>query len=141
MNGHKCQKFGSDSERRVASILRQFYGREVIAMAYNSSFDISVDGWRVELKAARPNTTKEPYPVWVFNIHRHGVLNEVTDFYILRLEQVPFTKSAIHLLFRAPIGVTVLQISPRMLMNGLSSHTEEFYKFARGEYGQKVIAA
>jgi hypothetical protein len=134
------QIFGSKSERAIAYLLRRTYGRRVVTMDQKGPFDLLVDGWRVELKAAN-RTEQAGQPRWMFNIHRHGVLEETTDFYVLRLEDVPYSKYAIHLLYRAPIGVTVINVSMRNLLNGTSMRAEEFYRFARGEFGKREIAA
>jgi hypothetical protein len=119
---------GLRGERLVYQLLAHVYGRKVKRMPYMSPFDLLVDGARVEVKTA---TLKRQQ--WLFNLHRHGKLSESTDWYILRLEGVPLSKAAIHLLLRAPAGKTTIAVTLRSLLNGQSAWADDFKRFARGE--------
>lgn len=136
------QGIGLIAEERLAQLLRSTYGRTVVQCAYNNSFDLLVDGLRVEIKCAAPRSNSGAQMFWSFNLHRHGVLSEQTDVYILRLEQVPFCKYAIHMLFKAPVGVTTMVVSMRALLNqDFAAAVADFYAFAKGTYGRKEVAA
>ncbi len=111
-------------------------GREAIWQGHESPFDYLVDGWRIELKVALPQKAKYG-PFWKFNIHRHNALKEnKVDFYVLRLQDVPFTRYDLHLLLKAPLKKKVLQFSVRSLMDGYGLYGREYHRFMRGEFGQ-----
>lgn len=136
----RSQQLGKVAERNVAKIL-SFYGRTVAVQRHKSPFDLLVDGLRVEVKCSEMQMRDE-LPVWHFNIHRHGVVSEATDFYIFRLEHVPFSKKPIHLLYRAPLNTHMACVSFRTLLNKDSAAASDFYRFARGELsGSTTLAA
>jgi hypothetical protein len=139
------QGIGLRAEERIASFLKgKPYFRSVIQCAYNNPYDLVVDGHRVEVKcaAARPDSDRPDSLIWTFNLHRHGILSEQTDLYLLRLEKVPYSKAAIHMLLKAPVGVTTLYISMRSLLNQeWAAAVADFYTFAKGTYGRKEVAA
>lgn len=115
-------------EISVCAILRG-YGHKVRPMLYKSSFDILVnDLMKIEVKSARAQTKKNGSIVWVFNIHRHGVLNENTcDYYILRIEDVPHCKKkAVHLLVPSPINKKTFRTSFRSLISDHSKYVQLF---------------
>lgn len=121
------QKLGDKGMRNVASVLRA-HGHEVLFAGYYSPFDLMLNGhMRAEIKTASLNGLGK----WKFNIHRHGKLNEDTDIYILRLEKVPFSKKATHLLFWAPIGVSTLEIQPFNLMTKYWKQAADFQAFCK----------
>jgi len=131
---------GSIAEYKVGSLLSS-YGRKVERQTWASPFDLLVDGYRVEVKCAKPQVRRgSGIPQWQFNIHRHGILSEHADFYILRLEKVPFTKAAIHMLLRAPLGRLTVIISFRSLLNGQAIHVADFYSFAHGQLPEQKAA-
>src|SRR5262249_50773732 len=100
------------------------------------AFDLLVDNkHRVEVKCGLPSAI-DGLPTWRFNIHRHGVLNEETDFYILRLERVPYSKRPVHLLFQAPLRVKVVTVSLRSLLMFHSQGVADFYDFAHGKFSK-----
>src|ERR1700690_3352708 len=108
------QRQALQAELKVAKLLNQ-YGRSARVTQYSSPFDLLVDGWRIELKSSEPRGQNVE---WNFNIHRHGILNEVNvDFYILRLEKVPGSKAAVHLLFKSPVKTPTIRISFRSVIN------------------------
>ena len=114
---HADRKF----ERQVASLLQAF-GHKIHHMPYQSPFDLLMDGkLRIEIKTAPP-ITKLGRPCWNFNIHRHNIVEESQiDYYILRFENVPWCKYAIHALFKAPIEKPTLQFGFRQLLEGAIS--------------------
>jgi hypothetical protein len=125
--------FGKAGERRVQMVLYQ-HGRKTKRMKYACEFDLLVDDiWRVEVKTAKPQKRSGEQSTWKFNLHRHGKLLENTDWYILRMEDVPFTKRAIHLLLRSPVGKPSITVTLRGLLNGKSIWTSDFKRFAKGE--------
>lgn len=126
------QSIGRKAETRVRYLLER-YGRKVSERTYNAPFDLLVDGKRVEVKAAEPRPDQQHGLKWCFNIHRHGIVSELTDYYILRLQSVPFTKASIHLLLKAPLNVSTIAISVRALLNQqYAKEVADFYEFARG---------
>jgi len=129
------QKIGLRAEKRLATFLSGFYGRVISRASYASPFDLLIDGHRAEVKCAALQK-KGKHRTWKFNIHRHGVLSEQqTDFYILRLEGVPYSKYAIHMLLRSPIRRKVVEISVRALLNQrFASAVDDFYALAKGKY-------
>ncbi len=127
------QERGRLAEDQVRQILYA-HGRTVKQCGYRESFDMLVDGrWRVEVKTAgpQPQPVGAHQPIWKFNIHRHGKVEEThVDLYILRLE-VPFCRAAVYLLFRAPIKRPTITISFRSLLNGRGEHAQAFRCFCR----------
>lgn len=106
-----------DQSRLVKSILRS-YGHTVKDFARPwSPFDILMDGKiKIEVKTCS-YSSKRKY--WLFNIHRHNVLNEANvDFYVLRFNDVPGTNRAINALYRAPLNVSTMVFSMRELLEG-----------------------
>ncbi|MCI0352845.1 MAG: hypothetical protein L0Z53_25775 [Acidobacteriales bacterium] len=131
----RSQATGREGESRIGQVLR-YYGRKVFAAGYYDSFDLLVDGFRCEVKTAEFRNKGHTHG-WTFNIHRHGKLSEQTDYYILRLQSVPYSNDAIHLLLKSPIGVSTVWISMRQLLSGLYAvAVRDFDRFARGEFGR-----
>ena len=94
------QANGRMGEEKVYHLLSGRFLREVHKMPYLSSYDMLVDGLHVEVKTAKPRLQNEKYPMpsWCFNIHRHGKLSaEQPDYYLLRLEEVPYSSNAIYI--------------------------------------------
>lgn len=120
---------GSIAERNIASLLKQS-GREVIIQPTGSSFDLLVDGKKVEVKAASPQFKKHNLS-WFFNLHHNGKLNECADLYVVCLMDVPFSKSAIYMLYRSPLGCMTLNVSFRKLLMS-SEHIRAFSDFKTG---------
>lgn len=138
---NRSQHLGIEAENKVRSTLCA-YGRKVESAGPRDSYDLLVDGLRVEVKCAARQHDGKYSITWKFNLHRHGVLSEQTDLYILRLEEVPYSKAAIHMLFKAPMGVTTISVSMRALLNqDWAAAVSDFYAFAKGEYGRKEVAA
>lgn len=127
----KPQTLGRTAETAIAQNLRD-YGRVVQVRKHKSPYDLLVDGMRIEIKCSDVRVIRD-VPTWWFNIHRHGVLNEQCDFYIFRLENVPFSKYAIHLLYKAPLSTPVASVSFRSLLSRDAIAVVDFYRFARGE--------
>jgi len=123
-------KSGKAGQEAVSELLNQNYGISTKKLPYNSSFDVLVGGvFRIEIKTARCCINKG-VPRWRFNIHRHGKMTEEeVDFYILRLENVPYHKSALHLLVPSPAKSKIIEISIRSLLNKHSKHIQAFQAF------------
>src|SRR5260221_473017 len=136
------QDIGLIGEDRVYNLLTSAtYGRSVIRCPHNSPYDLVIDGLRTEVKCAAPRKDGEGL-AWSFNIHRHGVLSEQTDIYILRLENVPHSKASIHMLLKAPLDIKTIRVSMRALLNqDFAAAVADFYALAKGEYGRKEVAA
>lgn len=112
---------GRNGEMVVNNWLRN-RGYESELTSYHSPFDLRCNGKRVEVKCA-----KYCHGEWVFNIHRKGVLNESeVDVYIFRLEQVPDSKAAIHLILPAPIGITTIKMTLRSLLTRYGQYFNKF---------------
>lgn len=95
-----------------------------IQKEHTSPFDLLCAGKRIEVKVSprRPSDN-----IWFFNIHRHGIMSEgAVDVYILRLENVPDFKYAIHLIIPAPIGKATVQISLRSLITRFGRYYNRF---------------
>jgi hypothetical protein len=113
---------GARGEAAVRTIFLQ-YGRDVQDQESKCKYDFLVDGWRVEVKTVSPSGKK---PGWVATIQRNGILDEQTDFYVIRLENQyePF-----HILFAAPVGKKTLYISRGPT---LWQRKHDFDAFAKG---------
>jgi hypothetical protein len=75
-------------------------GHVVEMCKYGSSYDLLVDGiLKLEVKSAG----RQKDGKWCFNIHRHGKLVEVADFYILQFVGVPGQKHPIYAALKAPL--------------------------------------
>lgn len=126
---------GNNGQDAVYSRLHEF-GRRVRmggrAGIGADKWDILVDDrWHVEVKTARPREINGSVG-WYFNIHRHGVLDESkVDLYILRLEKVPYSKYAIHLLLPSPLKQFTLAVTFRKLLNGFAKYAEAFQQFCK----------
>lgn len=86
---------------------------------YYAHFDIMVrERIRLEVKTCTGLQRSHYGRAWQFNISRHGKISEETDFYVLRLENVPLSKAAITLLLKAPLRRSTIVISTRQLLEG-----------------------
>ena len=134
-NPREGVEFGIGRQNLFKSILIA-HGRTVHSAPYRSPFDFLVDdGLRIELKSARMQLRVGKPPYWFFNIHRHGKLNEsTTDWYVLRLEGIPFHANAIHLAVRSPIGHPTVLLSIRSLIRGCAAQgIADFERLCCGE--------
>lgn len=133
------QRNGRRAETNVRYLLER-YGRKVEQKEYLSRFDLLIDEkWRCEVKVAYPtkiitdvklvNRTK-----WFVNFHRHGELKEDCDFYIVRLEQVPGFKAAIHLVLRSPVRVMTKAFTLRSLLEDGAPMVSDFRKVCAGKW-------
>lgn len=131
-------KFGLSREKWVAAILRRA-GHSVQQMNYTSWFDLLVDGkLRVEVKASEFSAEKLN---WQFNLHRHGKMGRQPDFYIFRLERVPFSCAAVHMIWPGNESRATISFSLRGLLNGKASgQIEEFKKFVCNGNGRLLLA-
>lgn len=130
-----AQHRGDDGQDHVGKILREYKHRVKMGgrRGVNADkWDILVDGrWHIEVKTAGRRDIRG-VPGWVFNIHRHGVLDESkVDFYVLRLEEVPYSKYAIHLLLPSPLKQLTLLVTFRKFLNGFGQYAEAFHKFCK----------
>lgn len=123
------QSLGSLSEKKVQVLLSQF-GHTVRKMPYIGKYDLLVDDkHRVEVKCSSCSN-KDVRPTWIVNFHRHGKLDESNvDFYIVRLEDVPFSKQSIHLLFFAPIKRPTIRFTFRSLIYLYGNNAKAFISF------------
>ena len=128
------QSYGKWAERMVNMALR-INGRSV-QTSNTSDCDLLVDGRvRVEVKGCggiKKRTRSGIRTYWQFNIHRHGKMPGVPpDCYILRLDGVPESVAAIHLLFTKLSTPNVL-ISMRNLLNQkFHKEVKDYYHFAK----------
>lgn len=136
-SGKTRQELGVLAESRVRAILNAA-GRKAELGEYSRAFDLSVDGWRVEVKCAEAQL-HNGQPTWRFNIHRHGKLKEeYVDYYILRLESIPFVTNAVHYLLKAPLASPTISISFRSIVAGdFAQAALDFERFRTGGFGVK----
>lgn len=127
------QELGRDAEYNVYALLLA-NKRSCEMQRHSAPFDLLVDGWAVEVKVAQFQLRKGK-PTWQFNIHRHGRVQERCDFYILRLEGVPYSKAAVHLLLRAPLCRPTISVTFRSLISKYSVANVDFRSFLRGDFG------
>ena len=134
MTQSEYAKMGHRGEKQVARLL-QYYGMNVTH--YDGSWDLTVDGKRVEVKTAMPHVHPSRPLWWKFTFVRNGVMPPTPDFYILRLQPIPgITHSAIHLLLDGDQQRFQRRVSFRSLMNGDFRYAERFRDFCkrRGEF-------
>jgi hypothetical protein len=134
----KPQDDGREAEYKVRSVLLT-HGRKVQLGRHNEPFDLLIDGkTRIEVKTCG-SVVNKGVPRWFFNVHRHGTLDESeVDAYVLRMENVPFSKYAMHLLFLSPVGKKAIVISARSLLNQYLEKAIDFQRFCKtGELPQK----
>lgn len=122
----KSQRYGLAAQQRIGNWLRNHY-REVKPMSYGSPYDFLVCGKRVEVKAC-PCVEIGDQLLWAFTIQGHWKHAERNvDVYVLRLENIPGFKSAIHLIIAAPIRRSTVSISLRNLISGkYAKHFNDF---------------
>ncbi len=129
------QRDGLRAQESVAALLRSAC-RRVERMPYNSDYDLFIDSkWKCEVKSAKPISTRPMNgPSWFFNVHRHGVVKENCHFYVLRLEDVPGHKYAVHLLVRAPVGTKTVCFTLRSLIETAAPMVQEFDNLKKGRF-------
>lgn len=125
------QSMGMAAEEKVACLFRRF-GYQVQRELYRNEYDLLLNGSiRIEVKCAQPQFTPNG-PKWKFNIQRHGrVSEEGVDLYVLRLEEIPYFKDSLYLLFEAPIRRQVITISFLSLLTRYADNARAFRIFCR----------
>lgn len=119
---HKPNQMGYDGEERVSQRIVQT-GHKSRRSRYGENFDLLVDDIvKVEVKCCRRKKNSHGLSEWKFNIHRHGILKEEADLYILRLEKIPESKHSLHALFLAPLNRKGVGASIRSLLGDPSWH-------------------
>jgi len=130
-------EFGLRTQKNLATHFR-LRGRQVRHSPYNCPYDLLLDGsLRIEIKAANKQRKRgKKAPVWHFNIHRHGRLQEnTTDWYVLCLNEIPFHVRTLYLAFRSPIQKTSLHFSLLSLMQGKAAiPAADFERLCCGEF-------
>lgn len=123
---------GAEGEVLVAMELRAG-GRDVEIQPYKHSFDILVDHkWKCEVKTAKPIYVRGSL-AWLFNIHRHGVLDEGgVDLYILQLKEIHGSKKPIYLVIKAPLQVSTISFTLHELIKKGAPLVEDFLKLKAG---------
>lgn len=128
-------EFGLQWEENLAHFLRR-HGRTCLKQKQKSPYDLLVDGWRVEVKASEFHPRAHD-PRWIFNVQRHGKVDEHCDFYVLCLTGIPYcSRKSVYLLLRAPLEVFTFSIYMRTLLTTYASAGLDFLRFARGECGR-----
>jgi len=99
-----------------------------------------VDGMRVDVKTATPRKHYLKYDLisWDFTIGKPRIStiepDSKPDCYVLRLEEVPFSKHAIHLLMLAPVERPMIYISMRaLLVQKYHKEYEQFLALTKGK--------
>jgi hypothetical protein len=120
-----ADEYGMLSQHRIGNWLLSCGIRDVRICRRLWPFDALVNGKRVEMKAARFSKGKLK-----FNIHRHNVLDESSvDVYILRLDDFPYSRKAVHLVIPAPIGRHTVSITIRSLLSRYHRYIDCFGPF------------
>jgi len=137
------QSRGKAGEESVYNLLSRYFGNNIQKCGYFDPCDFIIFGKTVELKTARPRHLcgKGTIPGWKFNLHRHGKNPVNPDFYILRLEAIPYMgKKAIHLLFDGNQNRKTIAITLRSLMNGDFEKAKRFKMFCKrkGEFSLQL---
>lgn len=104
------------------------HGRRLEDQASKCKFDFLVDGWRVEVKTVTPRKRKGG---WVVNFQRNGILDEHTDFYVVRLES---EHDPINLLLPGPVGQKSMLFQRGVM---IWQRRDDFNRFANGDFGIK----
>ena len=143
------QARGREAEQSIGSLLR-YRGRAISLARVRQGraaepFDILVDGKPIKIKTAsmRGGKSSPDFRQWTFNIHRHGVVKETGLFgYILRLENFPGSRKAVHVFLRAPLERPTIVITLRsFLMNPeFYEGVQNFEKLAKGELTEELVA-
>ena len=131
----ECLRRADEAERSIAEILASS-GRKTKRMGSNSPFDILCDGRKIEVKTARSRmiNRKSRTPSHRFNIHRHNILRERCEFYILRLEKA-IGEAAVYILMPAPIRRKTFAISKLSLERGeWNKNIEDFHRLCAGKW-------
>jgi hypothetical protein len=124
---------GIQGEERVLKLLKT-YGRSCDRQFHQDPFDILVDGWRVDVKTAVPVEYHGGYR-WLFNLHHGGRPITGCDFFVLRLEDVPFSVRPVHLLLGAPFPTLTVAVTVQSLKCVWPLYAAKFFRFLLGEYG------
>ena len=116
------QEIGVVAERYATQVLRH-KGFSVRVMK-RGPYDLLVDGKRIEVKAATPNSRL----LWQVNLHRHGKLNEASvDFYVILLDMRRLQKKKpLVLVMPAPTGSPVLNLSIESLLTIYKKYVEDW---------------
>ena len=114
---------GAHGEAYVRDIFAQ-NGRRIEDQSSKCKFDFLIDGYRVEVKTVSPHKKKTG---WHVNFQRNGILDEQTDFYVVRLEN---QYEPLHILIPAPVGKTGIFITRGP---ALWQRYADFQAFARGQ--------
>jgi hypothetical protein len=123
--------YGLHGERAFMALCRQ-RGINVLPRRRMCPYDFLVEGLRIEFKIASPQTRYGKL-VWRFNFHRHGVLKEKCDFYILCMEGIPNYKARVYLLLKAPVKKKGISVSVRSLLQKYAIFAVDFENFMRME--------
>lgn len=124
---YRDPKRGLKGQETVRNFLLSRGIKPVKRMPYNWSYDLDVAGDRIEVKTAE-YIKKGVSEGWQFAIHRHGKLSDECDFYILRLQKLPWTKAkAIYMLVPSPIKTKTIYIGMLDLLQG--KHMDKVLRF------------
>jgi len=111
----------SQDEKKAANWLVS-KGFKPIFQPYRRSYDLIVNGKRVEIKSARPRNWK-----WRVNIHRHNHLDESkVDVYIFSLYNFPGGKSGLHIIVPSPVKRSTMSFTVRSLISKWSRYVNAF---------------
>jgi hypothetical protein len=120
---HIPQRFsvakGHRGEQLVYQQLVSIFGRDAHKMSARAPYDLIVDGIRVDVKTGFPRRQYAKYDLisWQFYIYKDGASPKIQpDCYVLRLEDLPYSKHAMHLVCLAPIQSPTINISIASLL-------------------------
>lgn len=124
-----AQMDGLAAEERVANLLIS-NGRKVSITPYNCPYDLLVDGKKVEVKSSGKHPLRNGF-VWLYNLHRHGVLNESeVDLYVFEMKDFQYP----YVLIPAPIGKKSISLNYNILAKRYFRGVEDFNRFCSGSY-------
>ncbi len=130
------QQLGKYGENCLWVLFRHHLGpASVKKCGYYDPFDFVVRGKTIELKTAEPFIpTGGGIPSWTFNLHRHGKMGPAPDFYVFRLQRLPFMGNrALHLLLDGNQTSKVMRVTVLSLMRGDFQKAVRFDQFCKLE--------
>jgi hypothetical protein len=110
-----AQSEAADAENELGRVLKS--GGRSVKKITGPKGDLLIDGsYFLEVKTAKPQHPNDEDIKWAFNIHRHGKLEELCDYYLFRFEDVPGCKKPLYAAFRSPLNCLTIQFSLRKML-------------------------
>jgi len=131
-----CAQINHDQDKasKAETLIGAFFkshGHTVIHTPRHGQGDLLVNGIvKIEVKSAEKQKRKNGI-YWCFNIHRHGVLKELSDYYIFQFRGVPGQKGCLYAAFKSPLNVKVKAFTLRSMIRGLAPHVKLYEQLIR----------